>query len=86
MSQSIQTGDVVTLGGRRGRVIREVTGGKVVVRLHPTQTRGAGASTDVVCLRHEARYIRAWWNTRAMRAAFHGGAPRRRRAYPAYPA
>ncbi len=83
MSQSIIPGDVVTLNGRRGRVVQVAQRGKVRVRLHPTQTRGADASTHVECLAHEVHYIHAWWNTRQMRAAFEGGAPRRRRAYPA---
>jgi len=82
VKQSIAVGDVVTLNGRRGRVVRVGrSGAKLRVRLTQTQAHGAGASTYVECLAREVHHINSWWNTPGMRAAFPGGACKRRRVH-----
>lgn len=82
VKQSIAVGDVVTLNGRRGRVVRVGrSGAKLRVRLTQTQAHGAGASTYVECLAREVHHINSWWNTPGMRAAFPGGARKKHRTH-----
>lgn len=68
--QPLTTGDVVTINGRRGRILAAEKG-RCEVLLNST----TGA---VECGAHEVRRINSWWNTPEMRAAFHQEGRRRR--------
>jgi len=68
--QPLATGDVVTLNGRRGRILAAEKG-RCEVLLHSTDNQ-------VECGAHQVRRINSWWNTPEMRAAFHQEGRRRR--------
>ena len=69
--RSLTTGDVVTLGGRRGRILAAAKG----------QCEVLLSTGAVECDERQVRRINAWWNTPEMRAAFQPGGRRRQRGF-----
>ena len=69
--RSLTTGDVVTLNGRRGRILAAAKG----------QCEVLLSTGAVECDERQVRRINAWWNTPEMRAAFHSGRRCKRRVH-----